>query len=133
MSNVFKLQAYQRNQLTTTDSSTVLLMLYQGAIDSVNRARQSMEQGDMAEKGKHILRANDIVSQFMASLDYEIGGELAHNLEGLYRYMLDQMLVANVKNDPKPLEVVASLLITLKQGWEEAVATQRKKVAQGQV
>jgi flagellar protein FliS len=133
MSNVFKLQAYQRNQLTTTDSATVLLMLYQGAIDSVNRARQSMEQGDMAEKGKHILRVNDIVSQFMASLDYEIGGELAQNLEGLYRYMLDQMLVANVKNDPKPLEVVASLLITLKQGWEEAVATQRKKVAQGQV
>ena len=133
MSNVFKLQAYQRNQLTTTDSATVLLMLYQGAIDSVNRARQSMEQGDMAEKGKHILRVNDIVSQFMASLDYEIGCELAQNLEGLYRYMLDQMLVANVKNDPKPLEVVASLLITLKQGWEEAVATQRKKVAQGQV
>src|ERR1044071_5854798 len=118
MSNVFKLQAYQRNQLTTTDSATVLLMLY---------------QGDIAEKGKHILRVNDIVSQFMASLDYEIGGELAQNLEGLYRYMLDQMLVANVKNDPKPLEVVASLLITLKQGWEEAVATQRKKVAQGQV
>ena len=133
MSNVFKLQAYQRNQLTTTDSGTVLLMLYQGAIDSVNRARQSMEQGDMAEKGKHILRANDIVSQFMASLDYDIGGELAQNLEGLYRYMLDQMLLANVKNDPKPLEVVANLLITLKQGWEEAVATQRKKVAQGQV
>jgi flagellar protein FliS len=133
MSNVFKLQAYQRNQLTTTDSGTVLLMLYQGAIDSVQRARQSMEQGDMAEKGKHILRANDIVSQFMASLDYDIGGELAQNLEGLYRYMLDQMLLANVKNDPKLLEIVASLLITLKQGWEEAVATQRKKVAQGQV
>jgi len=133
MSNVLKLRAYQRNQLTTTDSGTVLLMLYQGAIDSVQRARQSMEQGDMAEKGKHILRANDIVSQFMASLDYDIGGELAQNLEGLYRYMLDQMLLANVKNDPKPLEVVANLLITLKQGWEEAVATQRKKVAQGQV
>lgn len=132
MSNVFKLQAYQRNQLTTTDSGTVLLMLYQGAIDSVNRARQSMEQGDMAEKGKHILRANDIVSQFMASLDYDIGGELAQNLEGLYRYILDQMLLANVKNDPKPLEVVGNLLITLKQGWEEAVATQRRKVAQGQ-
>ena len=133
MSNVFQLQAYQRNQLTTTDSGTVLLMLYQGAIDSVKRARESMERGDMAEKGKHILRANDIISQFLASLDYEIGGELAQNLEGLYRYMLDQMLVANVKNEPKPLDVVASLLITLKQGWEEAVATQRKKVAQGQV
>jgi len=133
MNNVFQLQAYQRNQLTTTDSGTVLLMLYQGAIDSVQRARASMEQGDMAEKGKHILRANDIVSQFIASLDYDIGGELAQNLEGLYRYMLDQMLAANVKNDPQPLEVVASLLTTLKQGWEEAVAAQRKKVAQGQL
>ena len=87
--------------------------------------------GDMADKGREILRANDIINQFLASLDYEIGGELAHNLEGLYRYMLDQMLIANVNNDPAPLAIVVSLLSTLKGGWEEAIATQRKRVAQG--
>ena len=131
MSNVLQLQAYRRNQLTTTDSATVLLMLYQGTIDALNRAQASMAAGDMADKGREILRANDIINQFLASLDYEIGGELSHSLEGLYRYMLDQILIANVKNDPAPLAVVVSLLSTLKVGWEEVIATQRKQVAQG--
>ena len=131
MSNVLKLQAYKRNQLTTTDSATALLMLYQGTIDSLNRAQASMAAGDMADKGREILRANDIINQFLVSLDYEIGGELINNLEALYLYMLEQILLANAKNDPAPLSVVVSLLSTLKAGWEEAIATQRKQVAQG--
>ena len=131
MSNVLKLQAYKRNQLTTTDSATALLMLYQGTIDSLNRAQASMAADDMADKGREILRANDIINQFLVSLDYEIGGELINNLEALYLYMLEQILLANAKNDPAPLIVVVSLLSTLKAGWEEAIATQRKQVAQG--
>ena len=132
MTNVLQLQAYQRNQLTTTDSGTVLLMLYQGAIDALKRATTSMLEGNMADKGTEILRANDIINQFLASLDFDVGGEIAQNLEGLYRYMLDQILFANVNNDPKPLAVVIALLSTLKSGWEEALATQRKKIAQGE-
>lgn len=133
MSTVRYLQAYRENQITTADPGTILLLLYQGAIDSVNRAIVCMSQGDMAEKGTYLLRANDIIAQFLSSLDHDVGGEIAQSLEGLYRYMLDQILSANINNDPKPLEVVASLLTTLKAGWEEAVAVQRKKVAQGQL
>ena len=126
-----QLQAYKDNQITTADPGTVLLLLYQGAIDSLNRAATHLAKGDMAEKGRCVLRANDIINQFLVSLDYEVGGELAQNLEGLYRYMLDQILSANVNNDPKPLQTVASLLSTLKTGWEEAVVVQRKNAAAG--
>jgi flagellar secretion chaperone FliS len=126
-----QLQAYQENQITTADPGSVLLLLYQGVIDSLNRAAMHLGEGDMAEKGKCVLRANDIINQFLASLDYEVGGELAQNLEGLYRYMLDQMLFANINNDSEAFKKVASLLSTLKDGWESAVADQRKRMAQG--
>lgn len=126
-----QLQAYQENQITTADPGSVLLLLYQGAIDSMNRAAMHLGEGDMADKGKCVLRANDIINQFLASLDYEVGGELAQNLEGLYRYMLDQILFANINNDHEAFKKVASLLSTLKDGWESAVADQRKRMAQG--
>lgn len=131
MSNVRQLHAYKENQITTTDPGTVLLMLYQGAIDAVDRAATYLAEGNMAEKGMCILRANDIINQFLASLDYDAGGEIAQNLEGLYRFMLDQILLANAYNDPKPLVTVSALLSTLKLGWDEAVASQRKETAQG--
>jgi flagellar protein FliS len=129
MNAVRHLEAYKQNQLSTTDTGSVLLLLYQGAIDSLNRAAMYLGKGDMAEKGKCVLRANDIINQFLASLDYEVGGELAQNLEGLYRYMLDQILLANLNNDPEGFKTVALLLATLKDGWESAVADRRKKVA----
>ncbi len=131
MNAVRQLQAYKETQITTTDPGTVLLLLYQGAIDALNRGAAFMAAGNMADKGKQILKANDIINQFIASLDFEVGGELAHNLEELYRFMLQQILIANANNDPKPLTTVVSLLSTLKRGWDEAVASQRKRAVKG--
>ena len=131
MTTVRQLQAYKETQITTTDPGTVLLLLYQGAIDALNRAAGFMAAGNMADKGKQILKANDIINQFISSLDFEVGGELAHNLEGLYRFMLEQILFANAHNEAKPLTTVVSLLTTLKSGWDEAVALQRKRAVQG--
>jgi flagellar protein FliS len=131
MSSVRQLQVYRDNQITTADPGTILLMLYEGAIDSLKRAKGHLATGNMAEKGKCILRAHDIITQFVASLDYDVGGELAHNLEGLYRFMLDQILLANMENDSSRLQQVILLLSTLKDGWEAAVVAQRKNAAQG--
>jgi flagellar protein FliS len=78
-----------------------------------------------------LLRANDIINQFIASLDHDIGGEIAANLEALYLYMLEQILAANIQNDAQPLTTVISLLTTLKSGWDEAIGTQRKRVTHG--
>ena len=131
MSAVRQLQAYREIQLTTTDSTTVLLMLYQGAIDALNAAQTQMAAGNFGAKGKYILRANDIINQFIASLDHEVGGEIAANLEALYLYMLEQILVANVDNDAGRLTTVIAMLKTLQSGWEEAIASQRKQPAAG--
>lgn len=123
------LQTYKETQIRTMDSGTVLLLLYDGAIGFVERARASLERGDAAEKGECIIKAHDIISEFLTALDFEAGGDLARNLEGLYHYILDQLTIANLNNDAKPLEEVVSLLSTLKEGWREAVAAGRKRSA----
>jgi flagellar protein FliS len=130
MTNVRQLQVYKQNQITTADPGTILILLYQGAIDALKRAAEHLAAGNACEKGKYILQANDIITQFIQSLDHDIGGEMARNLEGLYRYMLDQILLANVNNDPEPLHSIVALLTTLKEGWEAAVVAQRNNVGQ---
>jgi flagellar protein FliS len=124
-------QAYRHNQIETTDPADVLLLLYQGAIDALERAAEALARGDVAEKGRHILRAHDIVSEFLTSLDVQAGGELAVNLESLYLYMLERMTAANLGNELQPLRETASLLRTLQAAWQQAVAQQRGATAGG--
>ena len=123
------LQEYRSNQVMTADPGTILLMLYQGAIDFLRRAQEAMERKDMAEKGLYINRTLAIVSELLASLNLEVGGEVAQNLEALYLFMISHITTANVKNDPQFLTETIQMLATLKAGWEEAIASERKRIA----
>jgi flagellar protein FliS len=102
-------------------------LLYQGAIDFLQQARRHLEKGDMAEKGRYVMKALAIISELRVSLDFKVGGEVAHNLEQLYLFMLEQITIANVNNNPEPLTHVISLLATLKEGWDSAVSEARKE------
>jgi flagellar protein FliS len=127
MSYARHVQTYRQNHASTVDSGTLLLMLYQGAIDFLQLARTNLEKGDMAEKGRYVMKSLAIISELLVSLDVKVGGEVARNLEQLYLFMLDQITIANVNNDPEPLARVVSLLTTLKGGWEGAVSEVRKQ------
>ena len=123
-----KLQTYRANQVATTDPGTLLLLLYQGTIDFLGHAKAAVVRGDMAEKGRCITRALAIISELLTSLNFEVGAEVARNLESLYLFMIDHITNANLANDPKPLDETIRLLATLKEGWEGAVAEERKRV-----
>lgn len=122
-----QLETYKTNQIYTADRGTLLLMLYQGAMDSLKRAKAHLEQGQIAEKGMCISKAHAVIAELLSTLDYGVGGDLAHSLEALYRFMMDQLLEAHLGNKIKPIDDVLSILSTLKDGWEKAVAQARKE------
>jgi len=53
------------------------------------------------------------------SLDVKAGGVIGQNLNDLYDYMCNRLLIANLKNADEPLEEVGHLLGELKSAWEE--------------
>jgi flagellar protein FliS len=122
-----KIDVYKKNHLYTVDKGSILLMLYQGALDFVKGAKEHLEKGEMTQKGFYISKAHAIITEFLCSLNVEVGGEVAQNLEKLYRFMLDQLMEAHLGNDSKPLDTVIKLLSTLKEGWEGAIAQVRKE------
>lgn len=121
-----QVEVYKRNQVYIADRGTVLLMLYQGAIDFLKKAKERMSEGDMAGKGTFISKTHAIISEFITSLNHDVGGDLAQKLEDLYRFMLDQLMQAHVGNDSKPLEDVIALLENLLEGWQAAVVQARQ-------
>ena len=122
-----QVEAYKSNQYHTADRGTVLLMLYQGAIDFLRKAKDRLYEGDVAGKGTYISRAHAIISEFISTLNHEVGGDLSRTLEELYRFMLDQLMQAHIDNDAKRLDEVISLLETLQAGWQGAVVQARQQ------
>lgn len=95
-------------------------MLFDGAQTSIRAARLHMQSGDVAEKGKAISRAIDIVNQgLLAALDHERGGELAQRLEQIYDYVVRLLLQANLHNDEQRLDEAARLLEGIGSAWRE--------------
>jgi flagellar protein FliS len=113
----------------------LITMLLDGAILSLGRAAQAIKEKRIADKGKEISMAIDIISSgLQASLDPKAGGEIAENLTSLYDYMCTRLLHANLRNDLAAIQEVSALLGEIKGGWEEiandpAVASRNKVAA----
>jgi len=98
----------------------LVVMLFEGALVAIASAIQHMQAGDIAQKGAAISKAISIIDNGLrASLDKNVGGEIALNLDSLYEYMSSRLLIANLKNQVQVLEEVHQLLKGLKSAWEE--------------
>ena len=80
-------------------------------------ARGQMAQSDFAGKGASISKAITIIEGLRTSLNKDVGGEVAQNLESLYHYMNRQLLIANATNDVQPLKEVEGLLAQIREAW----------------
>ena len=121
--------AYQKYKNTSVQSASrekLLLMLYEGAIRFVKQAMKACDEKNIADRGMYIGRAYDIVLELNNTLDHEVGGDIARNLEQLYMFMTDQLTQANITGDKKYLEDVLKLLSTLHAGWKEAIENLKK-------
>ncbi|GIZ52694.1 flagellar export chaperone FliS [Noviherbaspirillum aridicola] len=97
----------------------LVVMLFDGAMVAIASAIQHMQAGNIPAKGQAISKAITIIdSGLRASLDKKVGGEIALNLDALYEYMSDRLVIANIKNQPQILEEVHQLLKGLKDAWE---------------
>ncbi|WP_338765787.1 flagellar export chaperone FliS [Massilia sp. METH4] len=98
----------------------LIVMLYDGAIVALINAANHMKAGNIEGKGKAISHAIQIIDNGLkASLDKEVGGEIARNLDALYEYMSARLLTANLQNQVEILDEVRGLLTDLRETWKQ--------------
>jgi flagellar secretion chaperone FliS len=111
------LRSYQVNDISTSSQGQLILMLYDGALQSVNQSIQCMSRKEIAEQSRHILKAQDIINELSLALDMKQGGEVAKTLEQLYQFALNQLIQANITSDTMYLESVIKVLSPLRDAW----------------
>jgi flagellar protein FliS len=117
-------QQYQESTLETASQGKLLLMLYDGAIRFLTQASAAMEAKNWQDSHNFILKAEDVITELMACLRMEAGGEIAFNLYRLYEYMNWRLIQANIKRDQSMVLEVQSRLRELREAWVEAIKLQ---------
>lgn len=112
---------YQQNNMLTASPERILILLYDGAIRFTRQALDAIESGDHKIRQESISRSMAIITTFSNTLDREIGGEIADNLDALYHFMIRELTMANLQNDAEKLRVVEGLLSDLRETWVQAI------------
>ena len=98
----------------------LIVMLFDGALIAVKTALQCMQNGNIPAKGQAISKAIMIIDNGLrASLNKKVGGDIAVNLDALYEYMNNQLLLANMNNQAEVIQEVQVLLRDIQGAWEE--------------
>lgn len=122
---------YKQNAIMTASPEELTLMLYNGLIKFMMVARKAIEEKDIPKAHENIIRAQDILNEFKATLDMQY--EISHNLNQLYDYFLDRLFEANIKKDTAILDEVLRFVRELRDTWAQAmkIAKQQNKKAAG--
>ncbi|WP_417667278.1 flagellar export chaperone FliS [Pseudidiomarina sp.] len=97
----------------------LIQMLFDTYLVRVDQAITAIQAKDMNAKGIATSKALAIVGGLEEGLDLEKGGELAENLQALYRYVRQRLLVATDKNDIEALKEARELIFQIKDAWDQ--------------
>ena len=110
---------YRAQEVMTASPARLVAMLFDRAIASLNDAIEAIQEGDIERRWNANRRAIEIVAHLAMTLDMEKGGQIAQNLDQLYRFVLSLLPQVDLRNDAKPAEDAIRILEPLRTSWHE--------------
>jgi len=118
---------YKETRITTASQGQLIIMLYDGAAKQLNLALELLELNNSEKKdpgrieqiGKSLMKAEEIITELMVSLDFEQGGDIAKNLFALYTWFNRELMEANISQDIRRIITVRNMISELRNSWKE--------------
>lgn len=124
------LNQYRKNNVETATQEELFLMLFNALIKFVTKAKNAIETKDIQESHNNIVKAQNILIEFIETLDFSVNEELATNLKSLYEYNIQLLMRANIKKDLNAITESLNMLQGLRDTWKQAVDMLKKEKTQ---
>jgi flagellar protein FliS len=133
MSALRQAQAYKAAAVNTATPSSLLLMLYDGALKFMGIADKAFESKDPLEFNQtvhnNLVKAQNIVRELRGALISRGEGEeedLVNNLIALYDYFDRRLQEANIKKNREIVREIIARMSELREAWIEAYAKENQ-------
>ncbi|MEL3960247.1 flagellar export chaperone FliS [Lysinibacillus endophyticus] len=117
--------AYKQNSVTTASPGELTLMLYNGCLKFLVKAKKAIEENNIQDKNTNIQKAQAIVKELMVTLKTD--HEIANQMLSLYDYMNHRLIEANIKNDISIIDEVMELTTEFRDTWKQVIQITRQQ------
>ncbi|WP_319801549.1 flagellar export chaperone FliS [Mesobacillus jeotgali] len=118
------MEALTKDVIFKKSPQELTALLYEGIIDNLEQAIELINEKSYVQANAKLQRTNDILHRLGVGLKYE-AGPIGQQLDMLYNYMADQIIIANVKKDVSILRDMITLIEPIIHAWNEIL---KKKV-----
>ena len=115
------IKQYQTSNITTATPEKLMIMLFDGAIQFLQKAKSAIENKNLSERSDNIESARKIIRELMRSIDLENGNNVSKQLFRLYNKMAMKLIRANVSRDVNLIEEVIVDLTNIRWGFQKAI------------
>lgn len=117
--NIAGYNQYKENSINTAQPEELTLMLYNGLVKFIMKSQYAISKKDMQAAHENIIKSQNIVQEFIATLDKNY--EVSAGLFLLYDYMNSRLVEANVQKSTAILDEVLGFAKELRDTWEQAM------------
>jgi flagellar protein FliS len=120
------LNAYREVSVRTATQGKLIVMLYDEAVKQLDLAIALMNTNTRQLDKVHnaLIKTQDIITELMAGLDFDRGGEIAKNLMSLYVFFNEKIREGNLKKELEPLVQVRAFVADLRSAWVQIAHSQ---------
>jgi flagellar protein FliS len=111
---------YREMEILSMPPDRRLVLLFTHLLVQLRLARGHAERKEIERRTERVDRAQEIVVELLASLDYEAGGDLAKRLAGLYGWLVSELASLHARPDLARFDLVIKVVAELHEAWTAA-------------
>ena len=115
------IKQYQTSNITTATPEKLMILLFDGALQFLQKAKAAIQENNLQERSANIDGARKIIRELMRTIDLENGNDVAKHLFRLYNRMAMNLIKANVQRNITLIDEVINDLTNIRWGFQKAI------------
>ena len=118
------IKQYQTSNITTATPEKLMIMLFDGAIQFLQKAKTAIIEKNLKDRSFNLESARKIIRELMRTIDLENGNDVSKSLFVLYNKMAMKLIKANVSKNSDMIDEVIQDLTNIRWGFQKAIEIQ---------